>query len=447
MNDEKPTGLIARHSNPDAEKSLVATAMQNAAVIDEVGEIIDSESFGSFTNSELWRAMLAVKDSGMVVDAVSVAEFLGDEKFKEVGGARYVESIWQMATSLPAAKANARIIRRHAISRKVIQTAQEIIADADSKTMKPEELLESVEKRIFAVTQDRSTGTVVSNSVVIDEALELLERRVEMNRTGKSTGAMAYGLRDLDKMTAGMHNGELIVVGARPGVGKTILGCHLADIAACQKSTAFFVSLEQARYELELRLLSKHSRVDSFKIRQGELTDSHVDQITSAAARIRHSPLWWDDTPAQTVRRIASQARRLKSKHDLKILVIDYMQLIESANRRQKRHEQVGEITRALKLLARELAIPVVVMAQLNRESETQGREPRLSDLREAGSIEQDADTVILIHPAEPPKEDSPTNILKLLIRKQRNGPLCDVQVIHDKKHYELCNFGGSAIS
>jgi replicative DNA helicase len=188
-----------------------------------------------------------------------------------------------------------------------------------------------------------------------------------------------------------------------------------------------------------LRLLAKHGRVNAFKLRSGTLTDFEVVNIQDAAARIRDVPLWWDDQPCQTVGRIAAQARRLKAKHNLAIVIVDYMQLIEAADRRQKRYEAVGEMSRGLKLLARELQIPVVAMAQLNRESEAANREPKLSDLREAGGIEQDADTVILMHPATN-SENDPCPQIKLLIRKQRNGPLSSVIVMHDKAHYALLN-------
>jgi replicative DNA helicase len=435
MSDKLPA------SNKDAERGLIGAAFRNNAVIDDVADQIDEGSFYTDSHQRIWRAMVSLRASSAPVNEITVAEFAqGEGSLTDIGGVGYLAGLLEAGGDLDHAKACARIVKRHAVTRSIVEACKEIIADAESRSMRSEELLDAAESRIFAVSQRGHSGTVQPHSVVVDEALAILDRRVTMFRDKKTTGALPYGLIDLDKVTAGMHPGELVVIGARPGVGKTIFGCHLADIASVNRMPAMFVSLEQARHELALRLLAKHSQVGAFLIRQGSVTNEQREMLRSAAARVRGLPLWWDDTPSQTVFRIASQARRLKAKHGLQLLVVDYMQLIDAANKKQKRHEQVGEMSRALKLLARSLNIPVIAMAQLNRSSENESREPKLSDLRESGNVEQDADTVILMHPETEMAPGQKTAMIRLLIRKQRNGPICGVTVCHDKEHYALCN-------
>jgi replicative DNA helicase len=293
-------------------------------------------------------------------------------------------------------------------------------------------LLEDAERMIFAVAQRDLRTEALSNRAVIEDALTVLDKRINQFRKGQLTAAASYGLTDLDAATAGIHAGEVAIVAARPGVGKTIMACHLADVNTAAGTPVLFVSLEQSATELALRLLAKHTKINAFKFRRGTLTDIEKPVIFDAVDEFAAAPLWWDDTPSQSIVRIGAQARRMKSKHGLGMLIVDYLQLIACPDKSMKRYDAIGEISRGLKLLARDLKIPVVAMAQLNRESEQRGGEPRLSDLRESGNIEQDADTVILMHPED--------DVIKLLIRKQRNGPLLTVSVLHEKEFYKLTN-------
>jgi len=421
----------------NAESSLLGCILRDNAQFDESALVLRDDDFYVYANRLAFAAMLELRQAGKPLDVHLLAVRLKEQGELDDVTPAYLLDLWDSAPASGDALEYAAIIRNHACARALITACNEIIREAyepgDSAG-----LLENAERRIFAIAQRDVRGDVVSHSKVIDEAMEVTDKRVNLFRRGEMTGAVPYGLIDLDTATAGMHAGELIIIGARPGVGKTIFGCHLADVASGEGLPALFISLEQARHELALRLLSKHARVNAFKLRGGSITNAERLLIGDAAEKTRHVPLWWDDAPCQSVSRISAQARRVKAKHGLALLVVDYMQLIDAPNKRQKRHEAVGEMSRGLKLLARDLKIPVVAMAQLNRDVENRGGEPRLSDLREAGGIEQDADTVILMHRAM--GGDESVSQVKLLIRKQRNGPLSDVIVMHEAEHYALVN-------
>jgi replicative DNA helicase len=250
-------------------------------------------------------------------------------------------------------------------------------------------------------------------------------------------------------MTAGMQSSELVIIAARPSVGKTAFALNVVRHAAVEdRVPIFFVSLEMARIEIAERLLACQARVDSFKIRKGQLNADDISRLMSAGDALRGNPrdghvkLFIDDTPSQNMLRIAANARRLKQRHGLKLVVIDYLQLIEPENRRDPRQEQVAQISRRLKFLARELLIPVIALAQVNRASEDrQDHRPRLSDLRESGSIEQDADTVMMLHRPGRSDKSVEDNTLEVIVEKQRNGPTGAVTLTYLKQYMRYENF------
>lgn len=422
----------------DAERALLGMILRDPSQFEEAATVLRPEDFYQFCNQLIFASMADARQKGRNIDMVAMASAIRDAGKSEDAPAAYFAELWADAPILSDPVDLARIVKNHASARELITACADIAKEAWQPGLDAAALLEDAERRIFAIAQRDLRGDIYRQEKVIDESLGILDRRVTLHREGRMTG-LGYGLIDLDVNTAGLHPGELVVIAARPGVGKTIFGAHLADVTSMAGKPALFVSLEQSRHELALRLLAKHSGVNAFKIRGGSISNDDKTAILFAAEKMRGAALCWDDCPTQTIGRIAAQARRMKSKYGLELLVVDYLQLMESANKRQKRHEAVGEISRGLKLLSRDLNVPVVAMAQLNRDSEAERREPRLSDLRESGSIEQDADTVILMHlpTAEP---GSAMSQIKLLIRKQRNGPLTDVFVMHDKARYALCN-------
>jgi replicative DNA helicase len=258
-----------------------------------------------------------------------------------------------------------------------------------------------------------------------------------------SISGLPTGYIDLDDKTAGLQNSELIIIAARPSVGKTAFALNLVrHIAVEEAQPVFFVSLEQSRIELAERLLCCQARVDSHKLRKGHLSADDIQKLSEAGEVLRPAKLWIDDSPGQGMLRIAANARRLKLRHKIGLVVIDYLQLIEPDNRRDSRQEQVANISRRLKFLARELQIPVVALAQVNRSSEDrQDHRPRLADLRESGSIEQDADTVMLLHRPEMYEPGQHEGTVEVLIAKQRNGPTGEITLTYIKQFMRFENF------
>jgi replicative DNA helicase len=251
------------------------------------------------------------------------------------------------------------------------------------------------------------------------------------------------GLLDLDDKTAGLQNSELIIIAARPSVGKTALGLSIArHVAVEEAQPVFFVSLEQSRIELAERLLSAQARVNGFRLRKGDLSSADMQKLLGAGDALRQAKFFIDDSPGQGMLRIAANARRLKLRHHIKLVVVDYLQLIEPDNRRDSRQEQVANISRRLKFLAKELKLPVVALAQLNRSpEEREGHRPRLADLRESGSIEMDADTVLLLHRPEMYEPGQNPGTVEIIIAKQRNGPTGEVTLTFLKEFMRFENF------
>ncbi|MCI0363263.1 MAG: replicative DNA helicase, partial [Phycisphaerales bacterium] len=266
------------------------------------------------------------------------------------------------------------------------------------------------------------------------------------SRKGKDLSELSgipTGFVDLDNLTAGFQNNELIIIAARPSVGKTAFALNiLRHIGVEEQMPAFFVSLEQARIELAERMLCCQAKVDSHRLRKGQLSTDDMDRLIAGGDILRQAQIFIDDSPGQNMLRIAANARRLKLRHDIRIVIIDYLQLIDPDNRKDSRQEQVAAISRRLKFLARELKIPVIALAQVNRSSEDrQDHRPRLSDLRESGAIEQDADTVFLLHRPEYHEPGQHEGVVEVIVGKQRNGPTGEVTLMYIKQFMRFENF------
>lgn len=416
--------------NRDAERAILGAVLRDNSVLDDVSVGLRVEDFYVYAHTCIFGVMVVARQKGEPIDAVLLAERLKD-RIEEIGGYGYLIELWEAAPAARDIRPLVEVVRGYAIRRALINACGEIsmraweLGDTD-------QLVEDAERSIFAVAQKDLRTEPSSNRAVVNDALEVLDRRIKQAASGEITGAAPYGLADLDAATAGLHNGEVTIIAARPGIGKTIFGCHLADVASAAGVPVLFVSLEQSAVELTLRLLAKHTRINAFKFRRGTITPIERPVIFEVVDELSRAPIWWDDTTSQSIVRIGAQARRMKSKHGIGLVIVDYLQLVAFHDKSMTQNDGLGEISRGLKLMARDLNIPVVALAQLNRESENRGGEPRLSDLRGSGNIEQDADTVILMHP----DGDS----IKLLIRKNRNGPLCNVVIFHEKEYYRLTN-------
>jgi replicative DNA helicase len=421
------------------EAQVLGAILRDGSVFDDVALILTAEDFRTHANRTIWIAMGEFAQEGKPIEPVGLTEALiQGGKIVDLGGYGCLVKLQDEAPTAIHAVHHARMVRKHAILRRLADAGRATAFDAENPADDAEAVLEQAENKILSVGELGSEGQTYSAREVVAETLRSIDERT---RKGKGLSGISSGFDDLDSLTAGWQQGELIVLAARPSVGKTALGLTFAAHAAiAERQAVFFASLEQRRTELIERLLSAHARIDGQRIRRGDLDKNDFALIDAAAQIVGAAPLFIDDASRQSMLRIGANARRIKRKHGLGLVVVDYLQLIEPENRRDPRHEQVGCISRRLKGLARELCVPVIAFAQLNRESvDRAGQRPRLSDLRESGSIEADADVVMLLHQTHQENED-----LDVILAKQRNGPIGDVTLLFDRTSQRFESFSGN---
>jgi replicative DNA helicase len=428
--------------NREAERSVLGSMLRDNGIIGDVVQIVRAENFYSDAHQKIYVAIVALYEKAHPADLVTLAEYLREQKqIEDIGGYPYLAELWDAAPTAANAEYYARIVRDKAVVRNLIHASNEILRDAYDQAQPADELLEGAEKKIFDIAQLGVTGQTYTLEQALAEAYDRIDTRHQ--RDPMSISGLATGFVDLDEKTAGLQNSELVIVAARPSVGKTAFALNLArHMSVEERQPLFFVSLEQSRIELAERLLCSQARVDSHKLRKGHLNAEEMQRLIEAGGTLGKAKLFIDDTPGQGMLRIAANARRLKMRQNIRAVFIDYLQLIEPDNRRDNRQEQVATISRRLKFLARELQVPVVALAQVNRSSEDrQDHKPRLADLRESGSIEQDADTVMLLHRPEMYEPGQHEGTVEVLIAKQRNGPTGEITLTYLKQFMRFENF------
>jgi replicative DNA helicase len=441
-----PEERTTPHSR-DAERCLLGSMLRDNAVIGDVLQIVRQENLYFDAHQKIFDGVTKLYDKANPVDLVTLAEWLREQKFiEDIGGYAYLGELWEAAPTAANAEYYAKIVRDKAMVRNLITAGTEILRDAYDQAQPADELLESSERKILDVAQLGITGQTLTLREAMGEAFDRIDARTQKDyvESGLPTGYI-----DLDEITAGLHNSELIILAARPSVGKTAMSLNICRniivgdrVRGVPPAPVFFVSLEQSRVELAERLLCAQARVDSHKLRKGHLSSDDMDKLIKAGDVLRQARLFIDDTPAQGMLRIAANARRLRKRHDIRLVVIDYLQLIDPDNKRDSRQEQVAQISRRLKFLARELKVPVLALAQVNRSSEDrQDHRPRLADLRESGSLEQDADTVLLLHRPGKYEGGQEDNLTEVLVAKQRNGPTGDITLTFLKQYMRYENY------
>jgi len=427
--------------NRDAERSVLGSILRHNDAIDEIMILLRADSFYADAHQQIYLAMLALRERAHPIDLMTLAEELHQRgQIENIGKYPYLAELWDAAPTAANAKYYAEIVRDRAVMRNLIHVSTEILRDAYDQAQPAEELLATAERKILEVTELGVTGQTITLEEAIEDAYDRIDRRTLGQ---KDKGGIPTGFIDLDRITAGLHDSEMIIVAARPSVGKTAFALNLIrNISLDSGQPVFFVSLEQTRIELAERLLCCQARVDSHKLRTGNLNPEDMAKIIEAGGALRNVKVYLDDSPGQNMLRIAANSRRLKRRHDIRLVVIDYLQLIEPDNRRDPRQEQVAQISRRIKVLARELRIPVVALAQVNRASEErQDHRPRLADLRESGSLEQDADVVMMLHRPdryEPGQQNE--GVVEVIIAKQRNGPTGEVTLAYTKQYMRFEN-------
>ncbi|MCU1357566.1 MAG: replicative helicase [Acidimicrobiales bacterium] len=417
-------GRVPPH-NLSAEESLLGAMLLSRAAIDIASESLHPSDFYKPAHGHVYEAITSLSAQGEPVDPVTVAEELRRADLLDaIGGPATLIALQAATPATSSAARYAKIVEEHSLLRRLIGTAGEISEIGYSLPDDVTKAIDEAERKMFQIAQHRQADTMSRLHDMLDQTLDTLEALVER---GDAITGTPTGYDDFDELTAGLQPNALIVVGARPGMGKTSFAMGMAGHAALTEARpVLFFSLEMSRLELTQRLLCSEARVDSKKIRNGRLDDGDWSRISHAIGRLGEAQLWIDDNPNVTVMEIRSKARRLQSRvGQLGMIVVDYIQLMSGRSGAESRQVEVAEISRGLKILARELECPVVALAQLNRSLEQRAdKRPMLSDLRESGSLEQDADVVVFLYRDEHYNAESPDRgTAEVLVAKHRAGP------------------------
>jgi replicative DNA helicase len=423
-----------------AEMGVLGSILLLPDVANDLALILRADDFYDDANRKLYTHMMAMVDAGMKIDVMLLVNRLkqaGD--YELAGGSSYLAKLAHSVANAAHAVYYAEIVRSKATFRKLIEASTSILRDAYEEAFEAKELVSQAEQRVFRIQDERSSQSAESINDLLTQALERIDARLKGIHTD---GGVDTYFTDYDAMSGGLHNGELIILAARPSMGKTAFAMNVAENVALRgNAPVLFVSLEMSGLELADRLLCSVARVNGHRLRNGTISQEDRKRLVEKAMEISNAPLYVDDAPSRTVSEISAVARRIRQREKrLGMIVIDYLQLIEPDNPKDPRQEQVAKIARRLKAMAREIEVPVLCLAQLNRQAE-EGKDhrPRLSHLRESGAIEQDADVVMFVHREEyyhrGDEAAQYAGQAEIIIAKQRNGPVGDVELVWEKEY------------
>jgi|APLak6261679142_1056127.scaffolds.fasta_scaffold00201_23 replicative DNA helicase len=420
-----------------AEKAVLGSILMDNSVLANVQEIIGPDDFSVPAHGDIMRAMVALDSRAEKIDVLTTAEQLKtDGKLASAGGPGYLAQLDQAVPFSQNAVEYAKVVKNQATRRLLQGAGREILDLASQETGDVAELLDEAERKVFEIAQKRRTGDLRAMSDLMEEALTLLDK---MKNSGGGVTGTPSGFVDLDNQLTGFHGGELIILAARPGIGKTSLAMNFALHAASKENLPVAVfSLEMPAVQLITRLLAQHAKVDMKKLRGGRLTPADEERISESANELFKAKFYVDDSGGLSSFDLRAKVRRLKQKEGtLGLIVIDYLQLMHQKGKVESRQLEISEISRALKQLSKEVDCPIIALSQLNRKvEERKGGKPMLSDLRESGAIEQDADVVMFIHREDQDGEDGappPQSTVipcELVIAKQRNGPVGEIPLV-----------------
>lgn len=420
----------------DAEKAVLGSIMVRPTSIYEISDSLNPEAFYAEKHKILYAEMLDLQLHNEPIDLVTVSERLAQKNLLDTtGGRAYLTEIVSLVPTSTNIKYYADIVTKKFIARSVIEAADHISElGFQEGSMEIDELLDAAEKKMFAITNAPGGHKFLNIKNVLSETWEELER---LHASKDELRGVPTGFRDLDNLLAGFQKSDLIILAARPSVGKTTLALDIArKVAVNQNIPVGIFSLEMSAPQLVQRMLSAQSQVDAWNIRTGKgLRDKDFELISESLATLSKAPIYIDDQAGNSIVKMKAVARRLKAEHGLGLIMVDYLQLMTTSKNYDSMVNQVTEISRSLKGLARELNVPVLALSQLSRAVEARGGRPRLSDLRDSGSIEQDADVVMFIHREDRYKEkDERTNVAEILVEKHRNGPVGKVDLYFDER-------------
>ncbi|MEA1910995.1 MAG: replicative DNA helicase [Spirochaetota bacterium] len=443
MNPIELKDKIPPHNN-DAEMATLGALLLDSEALSVVLRYLRADDFYKLAHQKIFTAIVGLFNEAKGVDLLTLTDELRSEgSLENSGGTAYVSSLTSVVPTSANVEYYAKIVQENSIRRLLLKIAGEMVSSAHDDSLDGRSVIEEAEKKIFAITDSQQKGQYRVAMDIIPEAISAIE---QLYHRKESYTGVPTGFTELDNMTSGFQNSEFIIIGARPSIGKTALALTMAaNMAINNKIPVGFFTLEMSEMALMNRLIASESRISSTNLRSGMLKPNDFHNLTEAAGRIYEAPLYIDDTPNMKLLDLRAQARRMLTKEGVKIIFVDYIGLIEPESKNNvPRHEQVAEISRSLKSLAREMEVPIVCLSQVGRQSE--GKPPSLADLRESGSIEQDADVVMFLHREKDSDQtdghtSGPINIsTDLIIAKQRNGPIGTVPIVFIPKYTRFEN-------
>ncbi|MEA4882804.1 MAG: replicative DNA helicase [Clostridia bacterium] len=427
--------------NLEAEQSTLGSMLLDKEAIARAVEILVAEDFYREVHRTIFDTLVTLFNRGEPADLVTVTEALRQRNsLDQVGGASYISTLANTVPTAANCEYYAKIVKNKAILRALVAAGTEIAGMGYDSAAEVGVALDRAEQLIFRISQRGETGSIADMKTVLMTTFDRIERLYTSK--GAITG-LSTGFTEMDNMLSGLQPSELIVIAARPSMGKTAFALNIAEnVGLAQKKPVLIFSLEMSREQLAQRMLCSQSSVDGQKLRRGNLSDADWPRLSRALGRLSEAPIYIDDSPSITALEIRTRARRLKAEHGLALVVIDYLQLVQGRDRVENRQQEIAEITRSLKALARELDVPVLSLAQLSRAVEaTADKRPLLSHLKESGEIEQSADVVAFIYREEYYKPDTERkNIAEIMVAKQRNGPTGSFDLVWQKEFTRFRN-------
>lgn len=409
--------------NLEAEQSVLGAILIDNNALTRALEILDPDDFYKLSHRKIFAAMTELFDKNEPIDLITLTDHLKKKnELEDIGGISYLSLIVNMVPTAANVKYHSHIVREKALLRGLLRSANEIASKVYEENLDAEDLVDYAERSIFRISDKRIKASFVTLRDVIRDSFEMIEHLYDKKET--VTGVPS-GFRDLDDLTTGFQKGDLIIVGGRPSMGKTAFALNIAQHVGLElKEPVAIFSLEMAKEQLAIRMLCAEAMVNSNSIRKGFIRKDDWHKLTGAASNLTGAPIFIDDTSGITVLELRAKARRLKIEHGLSLVIVDYLQLMRGKGSFERREQEISDISRSLKALAKELSVPVIAVSQLNRCVE-QRRPPKpiLADLRESGAIEQDADVILFLYRDEVYNREAKKGLAEVIIAKQRNGP------------------------
>lgn len=411
--------------NVEAEASVLGAVLVNNDVLIDIQPFLDPSCFYKRAHQLVYQSMTGLYDRRQPIDLVTLKDDLVRQgTLDEVGGAEALVALAEGAHTSAHAVAHARIVKEKWVMRRLQQVAQSILTDVAREGGEAQALLDQAEQRIFEISKDRRGDSTTLIKDVLHDVFTQIER---VQTRGSRLLGLSTGFYALDELLNGLQESQLIIIAGRPSMGKTTFALNIVEnVAVRQGLPVLFFSLEMSRGQIAENLLCMHARVDAHKMRQGRLSDADYGNLVVKAGKVAESRIYIDDAPSMTIAQLRAKARYEKHRNDIKLVVVDYLQMLEGSRARaENRQQEISEITRSLKVMARELSLPVVALSQLRRAAEErEGHRPLLSDLRESGSIEQDADVVMFLNREDYYDREKNPGLVEVDVAKQRNGPV-----------------------